>query len=76
MANIHQENEGNGATRAERRGKTALWEEARATSQKEIIEAEDRLADLPLISDGLLTIDRSMMGWSGEGTIWKYSWRR
>uniref|UniRef100_A0A4W2GB39 Uncharacterized protein n=1 Tax=Bos indicus x Bos taurus TaxID=30522 RepID=A0A4W2GB39_BOBOX len=55
--------------------KTALWEGAKATSQKEIIDG-DRLADLPLISDGLYPIDRSMMGWVERETIWKYSWRR
>ena len=55
--------------------KTALWEGAKATSQKEIIDG-DRLADLPLISDGLHPIDRSMMGWVERETIWKYSWRR
>ena len=55
--------------------KTTLWEGEKATSQKEIID-RDRLADLPLISNGSHPIGRSMMGWVERETIWKYSWRR
>ena len=55
--------------------KTALWEGAKATSQKEIID-RDRLANLPLIFNGSYPIGRSMMGWVERETIWKYSWRR
>ena len=55
--------------------KTALWEGAKATSQQEIID-RDRLANLPLISDGPYPRGRSAMGWVEMEMIWKCSWRR
>uniref|UniRef100_A0A8D1JMS7 Uncharacterized protein n=1 Tax=Sus scrofa TaxID=9823 RepID=A0A8D1JMS7_PIG len=54
--------------------KTALWEGSKATSQQQI--DGDKLADLPLISDGPYPIGRSMMGWVEMEMIWKCSWRR
>ena len=52
--------------------KTALWEGAKATSQQEVIDG-DRLANLPLISDGPYPIGRSKMGWVEMEIIWKCS---
>lgn len=52
--------------------KTAFWEGAKATSRQEIIDG-DRLANLPLISDGPYPIGRSKMGWVEMEIIWKCS---